>query len=204
MARPKSIDDEQILEAAREVFLEEGIQATTAEIAERAGISEGTIYRRFSTKHELFVAAMDIPHPPQWVRTLREVDEDDDLREALEQISLEAIAFFEEIIPKITMVICNLGEEQLFQSESEAPPLRALKPTIRFFERERSRGRIRGCDPEITARMFLGSLFHFAFSQVIGINDFLPMPRETYARGIVDNLLEGLRAPPTPAADADG
>ena len=198
MARPKSIDDEEILEAAREVFLEHGIQATTAEIARRAGISEGTIYRRFSTKHELFVAAMDIPFPPPWVETLQAIDEEDDLRESLEQVALEIIGFFEDMIPKMNMVICNLDEGHPFTETENAPPLRGLKLVAAFFQRERDRGRIRGCDPEIVARMFLGSLFHFAFSEVTGINEMLPMPRETYARGLVASLLDGIRVPDEP------
>lgn len=194
MARPKSIDDEEILEAAREVFLEDGIQATTAEIARRAGISEGTIYRRFSTKHDLFVAAMDIPYPPKWIATISSIDASDPLDRALYQVSLEIIEFFEDMIPKINMVMCNIGEEKLFESEAAAPPVQGMKPVINFFDRERSRGRVRNCDPEIAARMYLGALHHFAFSQVSGINDILPMPRETYVRGVVDNLLTGIRA----------
>ena len=58
MARPTSIKDETIVAAAREVFLERGIQATTAEVAERAGVSEGSVFKRFKTKSELFRAAM--------------------------------------------------------------------------------------------------------------------------------------------------
>ena len=194
MARPKSIDDEEILEAAREVFLEEGIQATTAEIARRAGISEGTIYRRYATKQDLFIAAMDIPSPPEWLETLQEIGEEDELRGGLEEVSLQIIEFFEEVIPKVNMVMCNVGEEQWFRSEEEAPPVRALKPLIRFFHRERSRGRVGRCDPEVVARMYIGSLFHFAFSEVSGINDILPMPRETYVRGVVKNLIDGIGA----------
>ena len=38
--RPLSISDDTILDAAKAVFVEEGVGATTAKIAERAGISE--------------------------------------------------------------------------------------------------------------------------------------------------------------------
>ncbi len=201
MARPKSIDDEEILEAAREVFFEEGIQATTAEIARRAGISEGTIYRRYSTKNDLFVAAMDIPSPPEWVSTLEAIEAEDDLREGLYRVSLEIIEFFEEIIPKVNMVMSNLADEQMFGRGDGAPPLRALKTVMQFIERERERGRIGRCDPELVARMYLGSLFHFAFAQVSGMNEILPMPRQTYARGVVKYLLDGLHpAEPTEGA----
>jgi len=37
--RPPSISEETILDAAKAVFMEEGVGATTARIAERAGIS---------------------------------------------------------------------------------------------------------------------------------------------------------------------
>ena len=57
MPRPRTITDEQIVEAARAAFLEQGFSATTAEIARRAGISEGTLFKRFATKEDLFEEA---------------------------------------------------------------------------------------------------------------------------------------------------
>ena len=44
---------EAILAAAREVFLEEGIDGSIEEIARRAGVGVGTVYRRFPTKEDL-------------------------------------------------------------------------------------------------------------------------------------------------------
>jgi len=54
MARPTVIRDETIIDAAREVFLERGFGATTAEVAVRAGVSEGSIFKRFNSKVDLF------------------------------------------------------------------------------------------------------------------------------------------------------
>jgi AcrR family transcriptional regulator len=48
---------ERILEAARAVFAEEGLEASVADVAERAGVGTATIFRRFPTKDDL-VAAM--------------------------------------------------------------------------------------------------------------------------------------------------
>jgi len=51
---------ERILEAALRLFHEHGFRgATTAEIARSAGIAEGTIYRYFKDKKELFLACVD-------------------------------------------------------------------------------------------------------------------------------------------------
>ena len=60
MARPPSISNQQILDAARAVFLAHGLaKASTVDIARRAGVSEGSIFNRFPTKDDLFRAAMD-------------------------------------------------------------------------------------------------------------------------------------------------
>lgn len=42
-----------ILAAAREVFLEQGVDGSVEEIARRAGVGVGTVYRRFPTKEDL-------------------------------------------------------------------------------------------------------------------------------------------------------
>jgi AcrR family transcriptional regulator len=49
----------RILEAAREVFAEEGIDAPISLIAERAGVGVGTIFRRFPHKDELVAALVE-------------------------------------------------------------------------------------------------------------------------------------------------
>ncbi|MBT3362683.1 MAG: TetR/AcrR family transcriptional regulator [Chloroflexi bacterium] len=47
----------QILNAARDVFSRKGFaEATTAEIAQTAGVSEGTIYNYFASKRDLLVS----------------------------------------------------------------------------------------------------------------------------------------------------
>lgn len=47
-------NDRALLEAARQVFAEDGEHASVASIAARAGVGIGSLYRRYSTKEELF------------------------------------------------------------------------------------------------------------------------------------------------------
>jgi AcrR family transcriptional regulator len=49
---------DRVLEAAREVFAERGIDVPVREIARRAGVGPATLYRRFPTKQELVEAAL--------------------------------------------------------------------------------------------------------------------------------------------------
>jgi len=55
--KSKEIRREEILDAAMEVFAEDGYRgASTEEIARRAGISQPYIFRLFGTKKDLFIA----------------------------------------------------------------------------------------------------------------------------------------------------
>jgi AcrR family transcriptional regulator len=57
--KKKTAKQESILQAAMEMFAEKGFDATaTSEIAERAGVAEGTIFRHFKSKKELLHAIM--------------------------------------------------------------------------------------------------------------------------------------------------
>src|SRR6187401_1098190 len=75
--RPPSIDSARLLAAAREVFLEHGIRATTLEVAKRAGVSEGVLFHRFKSKEGLFSAAMNFDAeemPDSLVEALRTIE----------------------------------------------------------------------------------------------------------------------------------
>jgi AcrR family transcriptional regulator len=48
----------RILAAAADVFAERGLDASTAEIARRAGVGEATLFRRFPSKFDLVVAIL--------------------------------------------------------------------------------------------------------------------------------------------------
>jgi len=50
---------ERILEAARAVFARDGLDASVADVAERAGVGTATIFRRFPTKDDLVSAVIE-------------------------------------------------------------------------------------------------------------------------------------------------
>ena len=61
LAREQRVDE--ILIAAREVFCEKGYEPTAvAEIAQRLGVVEGTIYKYFATKRELLLKVLEYWH----------------------------------------------------------------------------------------------------------------------------------------------
>jgi AcrR family transcriptional regulator len=196
MARPISIRDEQILEAARQVFLEQGFSATTADVARRAGCAEGSIFKRFATKVELFQAAMasgiDVP---DWIKKLCEHPGRGNLRDRLVRAGLEAVDFFRRIMPLLMMTWSNPTAASSF-GPGPPPAVRAIKRLAAYFADEMRLGRLRRQDPEIFARVYAGSIVHYVFMEVVQQSqEELPLAPETFLRGLVDLIGSGSKGP---------
>jgi AcrR family transcriptional regulator len=75
---------EELIAATRPLLLEHGRSTTTRLIAEAAGIAEGTIFRIFPTKEELFDAVLEAEFDPEpFLADIRAIDLGLPLRERL-------------------------------------------------------------------------------------------------------------------------
>ena len=162
MSRIPRITNQQILEAARQVFLQQGFGASTLEIAQQAGISEASIFKRFSTKEELFFAAMGIPEKPLWMNELESLCGKGDLKENLINICLQIMEFYHEVLPRI-MMLRSRGNAIAELGGKEPKPMRDVKVLTAFLEREINQDRLRPCDPQTVAHILLGSLMNYVF-----------------------------------------
>lgn len=70
MARPRSITDEEIKEAAREVFVVHGPGAPVSIIAKKLGVTHAALFGRAGSKEQLMMDALCPDHyprsQPQW------------------------------------------------------------------------------------------------------------------------------------------
>lgn len=72
--------------------------------------------------------------------------------------------------------------------------MRTLRVLTRYFDAEMRLGRFRRQDPEICARMIMAAAWHYAhFELMFGAMDILPMPEDTYIRGVVASLWHGFQ-----------
>jgi AcrR family transcriptional regulator len=75
-AEKRALQRQRILESARTVFFRDGFMAANLdEIAERAGVAKGTLYRYFENKADLYVAVLS-ENGDAFERKLRESIED--------------------------------------------------------------------------------------------------------------------------------
>ena len=82
---------EKVIAAAEKVFAEQGIEAGIPEIAEKAGVGKGTVYRNFDSKDDL-VAAILIRRVTRFDEDILDALESDDPGKAFRQALRNAAA----------------------------------------------------------------------------------------------------------------
>jgi AcrR family transcriptional regulator len=195
MARPRTIDTEEILEAARKLFLERGLDVPTAEIARVAGVSEGSIFKRFPTKQALFFAAMGFEGAPgEWVAGLQKRVGQGEVEQNLRNFIIQGISFFRKIFPRMMMLWSSRIKplEIHRQMGVESGPYLVLEQLTRYIEGEVNLGRLRASQPEVLARMLLGSTAHFAFFETLELTVRGKLDADEYVRHVVQTLLQGI------------
>ena len=76
---------EKVIAAAEQVFAEHGIEAGIPEVAERAGVGKGTVYRNFESKNDL-IAAILARRMARFDADIREAIESDDPGTAFREV----------------------------------------------------------------------------------------------------------------------
>jgi AcrR family transcriptional regulator len=167
MGRKKSLSDAQLLETARQVFVEHGFGASTKEIARRAGVSEGVIYQRFLTKNELFFAAM-IP-PPVDVKKLLRPGRSKGLK-LIEKVTLSMIEYSRATLPVLLPLMMHPGFrfEEFAERHPDSPMFLLRRELVRFFIEEQRTGRIGGVDPGAAALLVWSAANSIAFFERLG------------------------------------
>jgi AcrR family transcriptional regulator len=199
--RPPVISRERLLEIAREVFLELGIRATTAEVAKRAGVAEGTIFLRFKTKADLFREAMQFD-PDLAIARVEQLPERagvGDLRETLLDFAEHFLRVGRVAVPVMMMTWSNPEHAGCLERAPERATRyqRVIGSLRRFFELEFAAGRLQQGEPEVLARMLMGSLHHFVMGEAIAGEPVGSFSAPEYAVHVVDSLLRsaGLAVP---------
>ncbi|HEX2734753.1 MAG TPA: helix-turn-helix domain-containing protein [Polyangiaceae bacterium] len=169
MARPQAITDDEVLAAARVVFLAKGISATVEEVAERCHVGVATIFRRFPTKAELFSAAMTVANDAEWNRFLayREaLGERLDARQGLLELANTMLDTARKMVPLFMMKMSNPSVADRQSGAQRATWI--LGAVTDYFQKEIERGRLIDVDPRVAARIWLGAIRHIVMFERLG------------------------------------
>jgi AcrR family transcriptional regulator len=191
--RPLTLTDDDLLDAAREVFLSRGLDATTADIARRARISQSVIFHRYKTKEALFLAVVErqLVVPPAVARLVKLAGRGE-VADNLFDAGMGLVELTHDALP-FMMMACSSDRMNVFtrHAQTQHPLRRELIAILtRYFESEERKGRIRKVSGEILARTFFGGIIHYVMSEHLE-RSADPLGVSAFLRGLIDILLRG-------------
>ncbi len=157
----------EILKAALELFTEKGIHATTTkEIARRAGVSEGALYRHFNSKQEL-AEDLYLTHLSYFTAQLdRSVLVVPGLEERLNRFVDGCFRFFDENSVLFSYLILSEHNE-LGRTTRKVRHIRHLVRDM--LSEGRENGEVRDGDIEVLGACLIGMVIRVAIFRIYGL-----------------------------------
>lgn len=186
-ARPLSPEDRRaaILDAVVPLLIDHGAAVTTAEMAEAAGIAEGTIFRVFPDKASLLHAAVERTLDPSPVDAeLSAIDPALPLADRLEAAADILAGQFEGMTALIGMLRSPHDDQPHAEMHRTAKlsMAKVIDSLARLLEPDRDRLNV---EPSQAALFIRGLVF-------INVNPMLATPGRMSSRQLVDLLLNGI------------
>lgn len=203
MARPIKYDDEALLESLRASFLALGPGVSSAELARRAGVSEGTLFKRFGTKRRLFELALRLPtlEDKVWFRDLLQQAGRGSLQANLAALSAAIMEHMAEVTPVMeTLIVSGFKPRDLAADEDEKdiPPLVLQRRVAKYLESEMKLGRLRKIDGRTLTDLLLGACVKHAFERAHFGTLFTAETTDQIAQRIARGFVELAAPEPAP------
>ncbi len=187
---------EKILKVAQKLFARNGYDGTTTkELAEKAGIAEGTLFRHFTNKKAILVEIAT----QGWVELLTDL-----LTELSEMASYEAISqvMYKRMLrlgDNYDMMRVCFMEVQFHQDLRERIQSEVVEKMTdvaeAFFQTAMERGVYRRMNPRVIAQVFLGMFVVAGFSHETLVQPGAsPLEIKEMAEGLADIFLNGVLA----------
>lgn len=206
---PPGVDRrQQILEAALDVFAEQGFEgATTKEIAMRADVTPGLIYFYFPGKEDLFLAAF-AHQAQQAFAHLRMPECGDDEARPPEQVIREALGSFVAALddPR-SLSVYHMMMRAIFHGEGRGPRGKTVEEArcymrdqwqgigARFrayLDAEIERGRLRPVNSALATQLIIHSAMFAVMRRAAGDLALAKLSRDEIVDSVIDVCLHGM------------
>ena len=153
-ALPPGERREMIVSAALPLVLQHGEAVTTKDIAEAAGIAEGTIFRVFASKEELIEAVVGYALDPA---PLEKAIEAIPTQLPLEEAVTKAATLIQRRVVDVWQIISGLGSR--FHNHEKRPPI-DIPALDRLFESYRDELQVKPAEAARLLRSFVLAMSH--------------------------------------------
>lgn len=186
----------RIMQSAMRLFAKHGFDATTTkELAEAAGVAEGTLFRHFTNKKAILVEVAT----QGWIDLLTDL-----LTEFSEMGSYKAVAqvmrnrmlHMRKNVDLLKVCFIEVQFHPDLRDRIQAEVIEKMTDVAEaFFQTAMDQGIYRQQDPRLVARVFLGMFTIASFSQnTIADPDASPEELKQMAEGLSDIFLNGVLA----------
>ncbi len=159
MARPRTTTDSDLLQAARQCFIEHGPGVATSLIARRAGVSQGTLFHRFGNKRALMIKALRPLPDAVLLERLAAGPDHRPLRDQLVEIGTAVGSFCARANPAIaTLRAAGVTRGEVFADRSESPLGMTRDALATWLRAAGDQGRTTDLAPEIVADVLIRAL----------------------------------------------
>lgn len=192
--RPRTISNQQILDAAKRCFLEQGPHVSMEVIAEALGVSSQAILKRFGSKQEVMLAAMAPADEAAWIPLVEAGPNDQPIRRQLTVILEELATFFVQLAQQISVLrFSGIDPRDLMARYEEAPPLRDIRVLAEWLDKAARQNLIRPIDSQAMAMMMLTSMHGPAMlTDMLGKHP-TGHSQSQYVNFVADIVLQGLQ-----------
>jgi AcrR family transcriptional regulator len=198
-SRPNATDVEtkaRIMKSAMRLFAKRGFDGTTTkDLAEDAGVAEGTLFRHFTNKKAILIEVATAG----WIELLTDL-----LTEFSEMGSYKAVAqvmrnrmlHMRQNVDLLKVCFIEVQFHEDLRERIQAEVIEKMTDVAEaFFQTAMDQGIYRQQDPRLVARVFLGMFTIASFSQnTIADPDASPEELRAMAEGLSDIFLNGVLA----------
>lgn len=199
METTSTTPQQRVLDAACELFIENGYQVGMEAVARRAGVAKQTVYAHFSSKDDLFRAAARAVMAP--LHASMEPPRED-IGDCLRFVAKRYIAYVSDPrmvglgrllmaqasrFPRMAQAMCNTGPES------------TIKRVAARLAKAMDNGQLRRDDPDAAAELFLAMLDGIeSHRRLLGAPVREPLAQDAWVRHVVDTFLRAYAPTPSP------
>jgi AcrR family transcriptional regulator len=205
MGRTALVTREQVLDAARETFVDRGFEgATLAAIAAKVGVSPAALLRHARTKRDLFAACMG-PDKDDMLPLgfLEQASGEEDPAVMLRRVAETIVPFLEKKLRGTVArfvyfkAVAGVGKVPLpfDPGVRPTPPQRNLRLLEGYFRRAVRHGRLRVSNPRAAALSFLATVHSYVFMQAVLQVLEEPLPLAEYVDTVIEVWTRGAILP---------
>ncbi len=184
---------ERIVDATMELILECGYPAaTTKDIAERAGVNECTVFRKFGEKKDIVVRGMKLP---RWHPNVTETSFSDISFDLRADLTMFMENYMREVTPEFVKLSVGLRSPQIYPYTAPLimdTPRIFLDAVKKYLRDMRALGKVADKDVDRIAEALLSATFGYIFLVASFGDDLVGKDKESYIASTVDALTGGI------------